>query len=133
MEQTRTISPGAGLLTVTRNLERIADHSTNIAEDVMFLVKGVDVRTRRKPALKGAQTLVCVLERHKYKGARRRLSAEYFCLLIYYGPCLGPVDILSWRPLDPFTRIHFRASSRSVAGHLDGRSCTNTSSPLAAG
>jgi phosphate transport system protein len=32
------------LLTVTRNLERIADHSTNIAEDVMFLVKGIDVR-----------------------------------------------------------------------------------------
>jgi phosphate transport system protein len=32
------------LLVVTRNLERIADHSTNIAEDVLFLVKGVDVR-----------------------------------------------------------------------------------------
>lgn len=32
------------LLSVTRNLERIADHSTNIAEDVLFLVKGIDVR-----------------------------------------------------------------------------------------
>ena len=32
------------LLVVTRNLERIADHSTNIAEDVLFLVKGIDVR-----------------------------------------------------------------------------------------
>lgn len=32
------------LLAVTRNLERIADHSTNIAEDVLFLVKGIDVR-----------------------------------------------------------------------------------------
>jgi phosphate transport system protein len=32
------------LLSITRNLERIADHSTNIAEDVLFLVKGVDVR-----------------------------------------------------------------------------------------
>jgi phosphate transport system protein len=32
------------LLFVARNLERIADHATNIAEDVLFLVQGVDVR-----------------------------------------------------------------------------------------
>jgi len=32
------------LIGITRSLERIADHSTNIAEDVMFLVKGIDVR-----------------------------------------------------------------------------------------
>jgi len=38
------IKQALDLLAVTRNLERIADHSTNIAEDVMYLVKGVDVR-----------------------------------------------------------------------------------------
>jgi len=38
------IQQALNLLIVTRNLERIADHSTNIAEDVLFLVKGVDVR-----------------------------------------------------------------------------------------
>jgi phosphate transport system protein len=32
------------LMAITRNLERVADHSTNIAEDVLFLVRGVDVR-----------------------------------------------------------------------------------------
>jgi phosphate transport system protein len=32
------------LMFVARNLERIADHATNIAEDVIYLVRGVDVR-----------------------------------------------------------------------------------------
>jgi phosphate transport system protein len=31
-------------LLVTRNLERIADHATNVAEDVIFWVRGADVR-----------------------------------------------------------------------------------------
>lgn len=45
MEQdTSNIQQSLALLSITRNLERIADHSTNVAEDVLFLVKGVDVR-----------------------------------------------------------------------------------------
>ncbi len=39
-----TVSRALDLILVSRNLERIADHATNIAEDVLFLVEGVDVR-----------------------------------------------------------------------------------------
>lgn len=34
-------------LTIIRALERIADHTTNVAEDVIFLAQGVDVRHRQ--------------------------------------------------------------------------------------
>ena len=39
-----TVPAAVDLIFVARNLERIADHATNISEDVVFLVKGVDVR-----------------------------------------------------------------------------------------
>ena len=38
------VRQGVNLMFVARNLERLADHATNIAEDVLFLVQGVDVR-----------------------------------------------------------------------------------------
>jgi phosphate transport system protein len=41
-------------LIIARSLERIADHATNIAEDVIFMVQGVDVRHRATEALAGA-------------------------------------------------------------------------------
>ena len=52
------ISPAVDLMFVARNLERIADHATNIAEDVIYLVRGVDVR------------------HHAYEGPGARLPAR---------------------------------------------------------
>ncbi len=39
-----TTRPALNVLLIARNLERIADHATNIAEDVIFWVRGADVR-----------------------------------------------------------------------------------------
>jgi phosphate transport system protein len=38
------VEPGLSLFSATRHLERIADHATNIAEDVVYLVEGTIVR-----------------------------------------------------------------------------------------
>lgn len=43
---TTTIRRALDHLIIARKLERIADHATNIAEDVIFLAQGVDVRHR---------------------------------------------------------------------------------------
>ena len=40
----QTIEPALDLILVSRHLERIGDHATNIAEDVIFMVSAKDVR-----------------------------------------------------------------------------------------
>jgi len=43
-EQPQVTQQALDALLVARNLERVADHATNIAEDVIFWVRGFDVR-----------------------------------------------------------------------------------------
>lgn len=50
-EDPTIIAEGVDLILISRHLERIADHSTNIAEDTLFLVKGVDVRHHAETAV----------------------------------------------------------------------------------
>ena len=44
MEDARTISPSLDLLFLAKAIERIGDHSKNIAELIIYLVEGKDVR-----------------------------------------------------------------------------------------
>ena len=44
MEDPKTVTRALHLLLVARNLERIADHATNVAEDVIYYVEGRDIR-----------------------------------------------------------------------------------------
>ena len=39
-----TVEPSLDLILISRHLERIGDHATNIAEDVIFMVSALDVR-----------------------------------------------------------------------------------------
>lgn len=38
------VEPGLCLIVVVRNLQRIADHATNLAEDAVFLIEGQSIR-----------------------------------------------------------------------------------------
>lgn len=49
MEDPAFIPIGLELLFVARSLERIADHATNIAEEVVYLLRGKDIRHKRPP------------------------------------------------------------------------------------
>ena len=44
LQDAGTIEPSLDLILISRHLERIGDHATNIAEDVIFIVSARDVR-----------------------------------------------------------------------------------------
>jgi len=45
----QTIERAIALILIARHLERIGDHATNIAEDVIYLIQGRDVRHPKTP------------------------------------------------------------------------------------
>ncbi len=55
-QEPELVSPGMHFVLATRHLERIADHATNIAEDIIFWVHGLDVRHGRGLSARAEQT-----------------------------------------------------------------------------
>jgi phosphate transport system protein len=49
LEKPSTIEPALDLILISRHLERVGDHATNIAEDVIFIVSARDVRHHPPP------------------------------------------------------------------------------------
>jgi phosphate transport system protein len=55
LHDARTIEAALNLVLVSRHLERVGDHATNIAEDVIFIVAARDVRHVVPPPLTEAK------------------------------------------------------------------------------
>lgn len=53
-EQPHLASQALNALMICRSLERVGDHATNIAEDVIFWIQGADVRHAKSVAAKAA-------------------------------------------------------------------------------
>jgi phosphate transport system protein len=50
VEEPGGIGPGTTLVFVSRSIEQIADHATNVAQSVVFMVEGHDIRHHNHPA-----------------------------------------------------------------------------------
>jgi phosphate transport system protein len=69
MEDPRNISGSTHLLFIAKNIERIGDHTTNVAETIYFLVKGVPLREARP---KGDGTSFAIVEGTNRDGEGRQ-------------------------------------------------------------
>jgi phosphate transport system protein len=58
MEDPRNIGPSTHLVFIAKNIERIGDHTTNVAEIVHFLVRGEDIAETRPKNDKTSFTVV---------------------------------------------------------------------------
>jgi phosphate transport system protein len=58
MEDPRNIGPSTHLIFIAKNIERMGDHATNIAEIVHFLVRGEDIAEARPKSDKTSFTVV---------------------------------------------------------------------------
>jgi phosphate transport system protein len=56
-ERPSEVAPDLQLVLASRYLERLADHATNIAEDIIFWVRGLDVRHGRGLEAAGAKSV----------------------------------------------------------------------------
>ena len=95
LQDPSTIEPALDLILVSRHLERIGDHATNIAEDVIFIVSARDVRHH---AGEGTIARDSDRSRHRLRTANwNRIHARAHSLPLCVLCRRRPVDA-AWRP-----------------------------------
>jgi phosphate transport system protein len=62
MEDPRNIGPSTHLMFIAKNIERIGDHATNVAEIIHFLVRGEDIIEARPKSDKTSFTVISAPE-----------------------------------------------------------------------
>ena len=55
LQSPETIEPALDLILISRHLERIGDHATNVAEDVIFILSAKDVRHHQGDLSRGSR------------------------------------------------------------------------------
>jgi phosphate transport system protein len=85
LQDVETIEPALDLILVSRHLERIGDHATNVAEDVIFMVSAQDVRHHPPPRPRKRQ-----VTRLSLKGRRHKI--------FFFVSCLVANFVTSWLP-----------------------------------
>ena len=119
-EHPETTRQALDALLVARNLERVADHATNIAEDVIFWVRGADVRhnvTPEQPEHQEVTDTIKVLPcdtvgQSASKSGQRPVGAPDSSPAIYRWVSIRADSVLGTAEPSPHTsQIHFRRAS----------------------
>ena len=74
MEDPRTISASIDLVFVAKAIERVGDHAKNLAEQIIYIVKGTDVRHNSSARSRRwcAETATADANMSAHPGGRRR-------------------------------------------------------------
>ena len=119
MEESSHLAPQAlNALMICRSLERVADHATNIAEDVIFWVQGDDVRHHKSVAKAAAmrRQRAAPVKPHRSRSSRPRSkrAAAKLCDLLHNASIFAQQKAPSMRGVLHLD-LHPERSRRSIA------------------